>query len=94
MFIHDPLYQWSLKPLDILQEGREYQDNDHTRQNVQRSGGASAECKMALLKVQHKLQGLESDGALSIEGQVKKLMTDAQDPQLLSQMYPGWGAWI
>jgi ataxia telangiectasia mutated family protein len=49
---------------------------------------------MALLKVQHKLQGLESDGALSIEGQVKKLMTDAQDPQLLSQMYPGWGAWI
>eukprot|EP00727_Mastigamoeba_balamuthi_P002113 m51a1_g119 putative serine-protein kinase atm (4596) ;mRNA; f:366111-398227 len=38
--------------------------------------------------------GLEYGDALSIEGQVNQLISEAQDPYLLCQMFGGWAAWI
>lgn len=31
---------------------------------------------------------------LSVEGQVKSLLNDAQDPDSLALMYYGWCAWV
>ena len=32
--------------------------------------------------------------AIGVEGHVKQLFQEAQDPKNLSPMYPGWAQWI
>lgn len=31
---------------------------------------------------------------LSVEGQVKHLIAEAQDPHNLAQLFPGWAPWL
>ena len=61
-------------------------------------GGAPQEgnldAERALMRVAQKLDGYEGSELRSIEGQVQQLLQDAQDPEKLCAMYPGWAAWV
>ena len=46
------------------------------------------------MRVAQKLDGYEGSELRSIEGQVQQLLQDAQDPEKLCAMYPGWAAWV
>ena len=39
-------------------------------------------------------QGYENGESLSVAGQVKLLIAQAQSPENLAMMYPGWAPWI
>ena len=56
----------------------------------------NADAERALLRVKHKLEGLEGgEGeARSVEGQVQQLLQEAADPDRLCRMYVGWAAWL
>jgi phosphatidylinositol kinase/protein kinase (PI-3 family) len=49
-----------------------------------------------MIHVRQRLSGLEHKdiGALSVAGQVKLLIKEAQDPSNLALMYYGWAAWV
>ena len=50
----------------------------------------------ALMRIRQKLNGYEDahGDALSVEGQVKLLVTQAQDPDNLCRLFYGWSAWL
>jgi phosphatidylinositol kinase/protein kinase (PI-3 family) len=54
------------------------------------------EADRALLRLRQKLSGYEDPNgtALSVSGQVNKVVKEAQDPELLSQMYYGWAPFL
>jgi phosphatidylinositol kinase/protein kinase (PI-3 family) len=54
------------------------------------------EADRALLRLRQKLSGYEDPNgtALSVPGQVNKVVKEAQDPELLSQMYYGWAPYL
>jgi len=60
------------------------------------SGGpvGNKEAERALLRLKAKLLGYEYGEALSVEGQVKQLIAEAQDPNRLCAMFHGWAAWV
>ena len=96
VFMHDPLYRWQLSPfkaLSIQQSKTSHlADSDPSINN---EAGTEAAVR-ALGRIKHKLQGYEdSNGhALSVEGQVKRLVREAQDPNNLCRLFPGWAPWI
>ncbi|RLN10887.1 hypothetical protein BBO99_00004780 [Phytophthora kernoviae] len=124
VFVHDPLYRWTLSPLKALriQEGEQDVVRSATLSRtssrstnssvVNDTGGSSNETQpaygnkagpssndaaaRALIRVKQKLEGYEdpNGNALSIEGQVKHLMSVAQDPHNLCVLFPGWAPWL
>ena len=48
----------------------------------------------ALLRVNQKLNGVEEECALSVEGQVNLLIQQATDPARLSCLFDGWQPYI
>lgn len=120
VFVHDPLYRWTLSPLKALriQEGGEQdrRKSDARSRGSSRSGssygvtgtgstneaqpademhaepGSTDAAARALIRVKQKLEGYEdpNGSALSIEGQVKQLLSAAQDPHNLCKLFPGW----
>ncbi|KAF4145831.1 FATC domain-containing protein [Phytophthora infestans] len=118
VFVHDPLYRWTLSPLKALriQGGEQGSKAMHSRSSSRNSssngtistsdgqleedmhaepGGTDAAAR-ALIRVKQKLEGYEdpNGSALSIEGQVKQLMSVAQDPHNLCKLFPGWAPWL
>lgn len=125
VFVHDPLYRWTLSPLKALriQEGEE---KGGTKSSISQRGGKSSSggshvdesdatgmgttsnadgnaggsnsdaAARALIRVKQKLEGYEdpNGNALSIEGQVKQLISAAQDPHNLCNLFPGWAPWL
>ena len=103
VFVHDPLFR-SLSPMVALQAQRNEEDeeegvdmdemlSDETRE----SHGDDLQNKDAertLLRIKSKLQGCEYGETLSVEGQVIHLINEAQDPNKLALMYPGWSPWV
>ena len=94
VFIHDPLYRWALSPVKaltlqsdkhLLGEGIDREDDGK---------GWNADAERAILRVRAKLEGLETGERTNVEGQVQKLLREAQDPDRLCKMYCGWGAWL
>ena len=60
-------------------------------------GGAvegNEDATRALLRVKQKLDGYEEGELRSVEGQVQQLIHDAQDPERLCAMFPGWAPWL
>ena len=53
------------------------------------------DAERTVARVKQKLHGTEDSygAALSCEGQVRKLIADAQDYENLCRMYTGWRAW-
>ncbi|KAK9825683.1 hypothetical protein WJX81_003257 [Elliptochloris bilobata] len=104
VFIHDPLYKWALSPAaaQLRQGGSQPGAGDAapaaTALGEGESGGdlVNADAERALLRVKHKLEGLDSgEGeARSVEGQVQQLLQEAADPDRLCRMYVGWAAWL
>ncbi|RLN62565.1 hypothetical protein BBJ29_004418 [Phytophthora kernoviae] len=124
VFVHDPLYRWTLSPLKALriQEGEQdivrsatlsrtssrstnssvVNDTGSSSNETQPAYGNKAEpssndaAARALIRVKQKLEGYEdpNGNALSIEGQVKHLMSAAQDPHNLCVLFPGWAPWL
>lgn len=107
VFIHDPLFKWALSPVKALQLQRE--DNDQGLKQVgENAGGGDSndswgesgttsgnkDAERALLRLKAKLQGYEYGQALSVEGQVKQLIAEAQDPTRLAEMFAGWAPWM
>ncbi|KAL7693861.1 putative serine/threonine-protein kinase ATM [Plasmopara halstedii] len=110
VFVHDPLYRWTLSPLKALRiQGEQNTKSMHTRSSGKFDGVDSMEntqahaepgsldaAARALIRVKQKLEGYEdpNGSALSIEGQVKQLISIAQDPQNLCKLFPGWAPWL
>ncbi|KAG6973483.1 hypothetical protein JG687_00000904 [Phytophthora cactorum] len=116
VFVHDPLYRWTLSPLKALriqggeQGTKSVRSRNSSRSNSSFNGtrdgrldeemhagpGSTDAAARALIRVKQKLEGYEdpNGSALSIEGQVKQLMSVAQDPHNLCKLFPGWAPWL
>ncbi len=69
-------------------------ENNNNEVNSSGSKGGNTDAERALLRLKAKLQGYEHGQALSVEGQVKQLIAEAQDPNRLAEMFPGWAPWL
>ena len=96
VLLHDPLYRWTLSPLEALRIQREAAEEDSANVAVHDASNedTNRDATRALLRLKQKLNGIEHGPALSVEGQVNQLINEARDPQRLSQMYHGWAAWL
>lgn len=95
VFLHDPLYKWTLSPMKAMNIQRD--ENDYFSDNTSKTGledTRTADAEYILHRFKRKLLGHENGGLLSVEGQVKQLIKEAQDPERLCRMFSGWGAWI
>jgi len=107
VFLHDPLYKWTLSPLRALQlqkdetevneaemsslPDKDNQFNVHASNEGQK---INADAERILLRLKQKLQGYENGEILNVEGQVEQLIYQARDPELLCKMFPGWAPWL
>ncbi len=101
VFIHDPLYKWSLSPLMALNvqrlhgEDDEREENDLSSTDQQQSNEVkNRDAEGALVRLREKLQGYEEGELLGVKGQVDKLIREATDAKLLSQMFHGWSSFL
>eukprot|EP01080_Neovahlkampfia_damariscottae_P001910 gene1910-1050_t len=98
VFIHDPLFRWSINPQKALnlQRNREEESINFDSKINQTSSNQSRtrEAERTLLRLSEKLQGYENGEILSTKGQVNKLIKQATDPKLLSNMFSGWTSWV
>lgn len=51
---------------------------------------ANKDAERTLLRIKQKLQSYEHGEALSVEGQVEQLISEARDPTRLAKMFPGY----
>jgi ataxia telangiectasia mutated family protein len=97
VFIYDPLYKWALSPLKALERQQEMVqtvDESEGIHDADMQAEGNQDAARALLRVKQKLDGYEEGEMRSLQGQVQQLIQDAQDPERLSHMFPGWGAWL
>ncbi|CAK4208771.1 unnamed protein product [Aphanomyces euteiches] len=96
VFIHDPLYNWTLSPGRALQVQQEKSEDMHALLSETEDENVADLAARVLLRVKQKLQGYEdpTGEAMSVEGQVKHLIQVARDPHNLCKIYPGWGPWL
>lgn len=104
----DPLYRWSVSPVEARRRQRlnddddqparkkKIKDGDHASLTEKKSDRNEA-AALVLAKIQEKLQGYEdgtSGEQQGIEGQVQLLINSARDPANLSRMFAGWASWV
>ncbi|CAH9111684.1 unnamed protein product [Cuscuta epithymum] len=96
VFIHDPLYKWALSPLKALQRQKDINEDLETslESSQEDECEGNKDAARALMRVKQKLDGYEDGELRSVHGQVQQLIQDATDPDRLSHMFPGWGAWL
>ena len=104
VLVHDPILKWAVSPERANQRQRdrdaadERGGEDGSGAEGGDDGGAPQEgnldAERALMRVAQKLDGYEGSELRSIEGQVQQLLQDAQDPEKLCAMYPGWASWV
>eukprot|EP00965_Chrysotila_dentata_P229730 6197352-Pleurochrysis_carterae.AAC.1 len=90
VFTYNPLYKWALERKRI-----DGYDEVTARRSAEVFGG-NREAARAIVRVQLKLEGgvQGRHDRLGVEGQVRHLIEQARDPKNLSQLFPGWGAWL
>ncbi|KAJ8905529.1 hypothetical protein NDN08_002036 [Rhodosorus marinus] len=82
-FLHDPLVEWNTSSLS---KGKASSSKPNAK---------NAYAVRTLRAVEMKLEGIVGSGlALSIEGQVQRLIHEATSSENLSKMYAGWMAWV
>jgi ataxia telangiectasia mutated family protein len=105
VFIHDPLYRWTLSPLQALRLQRRDEDGSVMVLDKTSSEKSVLDAERTLLRLKQKLQGYESGQALSVSrsffldrdflifgqvpGQVQQLINLAMDPAVLCKMFEG-----
>ena len=103
--IHDPLYQWSLSPLQVRQKQQKAAYSKGLDTFLTTKGSDAIEEKAnfgrdaaerTLTRIKSKLQGYEDPAgeALGVEGHIELLINEAISPQNLSRMYCGWAPWL
>ena len=93
VLIHDPILKWAVSPERANQ--RQCDDVNDGGVAVGVGGGeGNLDAERALMRVEQKLDGYEGSELRSVEGQVQQLLQDAQDPEKLCAMYPGWAPWV
>ena len=86
VLLHDPLECWKMS-------------DEKRKEKTHAAGGDDSSVSMnldALLirkTVKDKLEGLVRGELLGVQGQVKQLISEAKDPENLSLLFQGWGAW-
>lgn len=101
--IHDPLYKWTLSPM----QARKKQNDDLdlksdaliiSRNLIVESNGSSSKdaAKRTLLRIKNKLQGCDDPAGdiLSVKGQVSMLINEASSVTNLSRLFAGWAPWL
>ena len=58
------------------------------------SSSVNTDAERTLLRLKQKLQGYEHGETLSVHGQINQLIQEAQDPDRLCKMFPGWAPWV
>jgi len=97
VFIHDPLYRWTLSPLkavNIQRDDSETGNNGHVINLVGEEGFRNKEAERTLLRVKQKLLQSTEGEVLSVEGQVEMLINEARSTERLARMFPGWAPWV
>eukprot|EP01063_Lacrimia_lanifica_P003407 TRINITY_DN11822_c0_g2_i1.p1 TRINITY_DN11822_c0_g2~~TRINITY_DN11822_c0_g2_i1.p1 ORF type:complete len:1549 (+),score=539.65 TRINITY_DN11822_c0_g2_i1:223-4647(+) len=100
VFIHDPLYNYSLDPALIIKKNSEFTQHAAAAKTKRPRGADKEEAKanpdaeLALLRVSEKLDGYEDGESLSVEGQVNTLIRTASCLDTLALMYVGWAAFM
>jgi len=97
--IADPLYRWAMTPIKAQRRQQDIDDtgDEHGDADVDDGGDTigNADAERAVLRVKQKLAGVEVSGApRNVPGQVAMLLADAQDPDKLCRMFPGWAPWM
>lgn len=102
VLIHDPLFNWTIKPEKMNNLQRDDDDNN-VNINTNDEDGYEKKCSnrtidssRVLIQTQMKLRGIETpDGeCLSVKGQVTHLIMEAQNINHLAMLFPGWGSWV
>ena len=105
VLVHDPILKWAVSPERAAERQREMEEEDEPGgggETGRRRGEAAAalpaegnlDAERALMRVAAKLDGYEGSEIRSVAGQVQQLLQDAQDPDLLCALYPGWAPWV
>eukprot|EP00210_Caulerpa_lentillifera_P004342 g4141.t1 len=104
VFLHDPLSTWTLTSIHSrvinlrfyfkLKTAAHFKTVQSHGSRSQHENKESENAKRITTIIKQKLQGLGDSGVLSVEGQVQKLIQDAQDPNNLCRMYCGWAPWL
>ncbi|XP_069739549.1 serine-protein kinase ATM [Phaenicophaeus curvirostris] len=105
VLLYDPLFDWTMNPLKALYLQQRPEDESDMSSTL---GTDPQECKRkasddqsfnkvaerVLMRLQEKLKGVEEGTVLNVGGQVNLLIQQAMDPKNLSQLFPGWKAWV
>ncbi|XP_009997696.1 PREDICTED: serine-protein kinase ATM [Chaetura pelagica] len=106
VLLYDPLFDWTMNPLKALylqQRPEDEADMSSTLstdpQECKRKASSDDQsfnkvAERVLMRLQEKLKGVEEGTVLSVGGQVNLLIQQAMDPKNLSQLFPGWKAWV
>jgi serine-protein kinase ATM len=94
VFLHDPLFKWTVSPGRAQRLQRGDLDTEDTTDATKLPATATLDAASTLLRLKQKLVGTEFGDSLSVQGQVRKLVQDAMDEELLSRMFYGWAPWI
>lgn len=100
VLLYDPLHSWSVTKRTAYTRQRRDGGDESDSGPISENGEDDTEddqnknttAKRALMRVQLKLKGEESDssGMSTIEGQVDRLIQQAVDSNNLSCIFPGW----
>ncbi|XP_029658408.2 serine-protein kinase ATM isoform X1 [Octopus sinensis] len=104
VLLYDPLYNWTLSPskANQLQQLKELKSNpvahedncDGVTDDEPDKPNVNRLAERVLLRLQQKLQGIEDGIQLSLGGQVNHLIQEAQNPDNLCKLYPGWQPYV
>ena len=98
--IHDPFYRWRLSPIQKRQRQdlRDASEADllHDKTKLEESSFDKDAAQRTIMRVKNKLHGYDESAGegMSVEGQVKSLINEAQSPANLCKLYPGWSPWL
>uniref|UniRef100_A0A1B6BXN6 Serine/threonine-protein kinase ATM n=4 Tax=Clastoptera arizonana TaxID=38151 RepID=A0A1B6BXN6_9HEMI len=94
VLLYDPLYLWTITPEKAQQ--KQLDKSDITRSNTLDCATVEVNklAERALVRLGHKLQGIEDGSTSSIEGQVARLIQEAKNPNNLCQLFHGWQAYV
>ncbi|XP_049537442.1 serine-protein kinase ATM [Anopheles darlingi] len=99
VLLHDPLYSWNVlsnKKANQLQLQDSQQDTTDCNEMryVQHTPDVNVTAERALMLVTKKLEGMEDDKYISIEGQVQKLIFAATNERNLCQLFHGFQPYL
>ena len=94
VFIHDPLYNYSLDPAKVIHKQQEFANKSKPRPDTTSPDGGNNDAELAVMRVVEKLDGYEDGEYLSVKGQVNDLIRTATSEDTLAMMYAGWAPWM